>query len=431
MSSDAKRPPSARYTSPVVIGRGGMGTIRRVLDTVLQRQIALKTITSDASTGAAVRFLEEAQITGQLDHPNIVPVYDLGKTREGSAFYTMKLVGGRTLGEVITDLHAQNFEADALERVIWILIKVCEGVSFAHSRGVLHRDLKPANVMIGSHGEVYVMDWGLALLRDPPANDAAADLADDVTQAPGRHIRVTARPAREFGGAGTISYMAPEQAASDLDALDPRTDVFALGAVLYHILTGWPPYSGGDADVLRQLAREVDITPPQEAVGAQPLPPGLCEIAMKAMAPDPAERHQTVAALRTELEAFLRGGGWFATRTFAAGETIVAAGEPADAAYVVARGRCDVLQDRDGHPVRLRELKPGDVFGETALLSEKPRTATVVAKDDVTVKVITPEAFARELDGRSWVGALVKQLTERFLELEASTGASSDGAQGV
>jgi serine/threonine-protein kinase len=212
--------------------------------------------------------------------------------------------------------------------------------------------------------------------------------------------------------------MAPEQAAGRLDAIDPRTDVFALGAILYKVLTRRPPFLARDSQAELSLARSGKIVPPQEIAGSRPLPPGLCEIALRALQRDPADRYQTVDALREDLESFLRGGGWFSTRRFEAGQRIVAEGEAGDAAYVVTEGRCEAYQERPSGKQVLRTLGPGDVFGETALLNAQPRTATVAALEDVTVKVITADAFERELGSSSWVAALVKQLSARFLELE-------------
>jgi serine/threonine-protein kinase len=210
--------------------------------------------------------------------------------------------------------------------------------------------------------------------------------------------------------------MAPEQAQGRHDEIDHRTDVFALGAVLYEVLTCRPPYRGPVNEALAKAA-VAHIDPPEE-VGGNALPPGLCEIAMKAMRRDPAERYQSVDELHTALEGFLRGGGWFATRRFEPGAVIVAEGDEADAAYVIVEGVCEVHRGSGAARQVLRTLRPGDVFGETALLSAEPRSASVTAREPVTVKVVTRDAFDRELGHSAWLGALVRQLAQRFLELE-------------
>jgi serine/threonine-protein kinase len=395
-----------------------MGTVYRTFDNLLLREIAMKTIEYGAAEEeSAALFVEEAQITGQLDHPNIVPVYDFGRRGDKQAFFTMKLVRGRTLGEVIGDLHAEDesFAGDKLEEILRIILKVCEAVSFAHSRGIVHRDLKPANIMIGSHGQVYVMDWGLGMLLEGKRRAAATrsgGLRDAIqTSSPGTTSRSSL--------AGTVAYMAPEQAAGRLDEIDARTDIFALGAILYKVLTDRAPYHSKNLMEALGQARSGEAVPPQELVGSdRPLPPGLCEIAARAMQSAPEDRYQTIEELHEEIERFLRGGGWFATRLFQAGEPIVVEGEEADAAYVVVEGRCEVYQERPEGRRSLRILEPGDVFGETAILSSQTRTATVAAVDEVTVKVVTADAFERELGRSTWVSALVKQLAARFLELE-------------
>jgi hypothetical protein len=404
-----------RYTDLGEIGRGGMGTVHRTLDGLLLREVATKTLSPAAAGSSAVaRFVEEAQISGQLDHPHIVPVYDFGTNEQQQAYITMKLVSGQTLTEVIRSLHTGGLESEGLEQVLRIMLQVCEAVSFAHSRGVVHRDLKPANIMIGSHSQVYVMDWGLGMLLGEEQPSGAGEPSE-----PTDTIRTWA-PGSGSGPAvaGTVAYMAPEQAAGRLDAIDFRTDVFGLGAILYEILTRQPPFLAHDTQAQLSLARSGNITPPQEIAGSRPLPPGLCEITQKALQQDPVDRYQTVDALREDLERLLRGGGWFSTRRFEAGHRIMREGEAGNAAYVITEGRCEVCQERPSGKQTLRILGPGDVFGEAALLSAQPRTATVSALEDVTVKVVTADAFERELGRSSWVAALVKQLSARFLELE-------------
>jgi serine/threonine-protein kinase len=403
-------PPDTRYDDRGEIGRGGMGTVHRSFDRLLLRSVAMKLIESrHAASMNAVRFVEEAQITGQLDHPNIVPVYDFGRLADNRAYITMKLVTGQTLTEVIQELHRGGSASEAQERILGYVLKVCEAISFAHSRGVIHQDLKPANIMIGSHGQVYVMDWGLGRLRDghrSPSGSQASEIA----------VSGGAGSATRGGLEGTIAYMAPEQALGRHDEIDHRTDVFALGAVLYEVLTCRPPYRGPVNEALARAAI-ADIDAPEQ-VGGNALPPGLCEIAMKAMRRDREERYQSVDELHAAVERFLRGGGWFATRRFQAGQVIVAEGDNADAAYVIVEGTCEVHRGNGAERQVLRTLGPGDVFGETALLSAKPRTATVTASEPVTLKVVTREAFDRELGHSAWLGALVRQLAQRFLELE-------------
>ncbi|HEX3593898.1 MAG TPA: cyclic nucleotide-binding domain-containing protein [Polyangiaceae bacterium] len=397
------------------IGRGGMGCVRRVYDTLLRREVAMKVSDPESPeyTQAALRFMEEAQITGQLDHPNIVAVHDLftGQDARG-VYFTMKLVEGETLTEQIAAMHRVPYDHVAIERVLRVLVKVCEALAFAHARGVIHRDLKPDNVMVGSYGQVYLMDWGVALLSPSagaPASSSRVTLSEDL-----------ARGSLDEHGSivGTFEYMAPEQAWGKTTEIDARTDVFGLGSILYHLLVGRGPNASPTAFTALQRAQRCRPTPADEAAAWPNLPPGLCRITMKALSKAPEERYPSVDALREDVEDFLRGGGWFETRVFPPGGVIVRQGDSAEMAYIIVSGSCEVYKTTDGAPTLLRVLRPGDVFGETAILTGEPRSASVVAVDEVVAKVVTRDALEKELGRGSWAGAFVKALAERFRDVD-------------
>jgi hypothetical protein len=410
-----------RFEDQGEIARGGMGTIRQVFDTRILRPVAMKLFDRARATREdQLRFLEEAQITGQLDHPNIVPVYDMGLGSDGLPVnFTMKLVRGRTLDELIDAPDAEEHgphsarygEALQLENLLRVFVKVCEAVSFAHSRGVMHRDLKPANIMVGDHGQVYVMDWGIARLREGRPSEEEHE-RDQVRRDP-------LRQSQELPGMvlGTVAYMSPEQAGGKVGEIDERTDVFGLGGVLYKILTGRPPHHG-ERSFMHALVRAADgrIDPPEQVAAGRSLPPGLCAIAMKALAAAPADRFQTVVELQHAVEAFLRGGGWFATRVFAPGAVIVEEGEAGDRAYIIRRGHAEVFREA-GRTV-LRRLGPGDVFGEMAILTDRPRNASVRAIDEVEALVITRDSLERELARNEWLATITRALAERFRALD-------------
>lgn len=399
------------------IARGGMGSVRRVYDSVLRREVAMKVGDpgSPAYAQTALRFIEEAQVTGQLDHPNIVPVHDLG-TEHAGIFFTMKLVEGETLTELMERLHAEEYDHIAIENVLQIFLKICDAIAFAHSRGVVHRDLKPDNVMVGSFGQVYVMDWGVALLVErrqaaPPGKAAGprVSLSDDLSL-----------DFREENGSivGTFEYMSPEQAWGRIEDIDERTDVFGLGALLYHLLTGQGPNAAPSAfEVLQRAQRGRPDTPERRGIWRH-LPPGLCEITMRALAKRREDRYQSALELKADVEDFLRGGGWFQTETFEPGTVIVEQGDPAESAYIITHGTCEVSQTAGGVRKVLRSLGVGDVFGETAVLTGEPRSATVRAVDRVTVKVVTRDALEQELGRQSWGGAFAKALARRFRDVD-------------
>jgi serine/threonine protein kinase len=415
-----KRLPSAhRFQDRGQIALGGMGSVRRVYDTVLCREVAMKlSDPGDPAYGqTARRFTEEAQITGQLDHPNIVAVHDLGGGRDGEGIYfTMKLVEGETLTEYVARLHDSPYDQRFIERFLGIFLKICDALSFAHSRGVVHRDIKPDNVMVGSHGQVYLMDWGASLLGVPEARSETSPRPVIVSDSAAGSPRDGSDEAGDI--VGTFEYMAPEQAWGRTAEIGPRTDVFGLGGILYHLLTRGGPNAAPSAFEAHQRAQRAQAEPPESRAAWAALPPQLCRITMKALAKDPAERQDGVTELRDQIEEFLHGGGWFDTLTFDPGTPIVTQGDAADAAYIITEGNCEVFKGAGSERVLLRRLGPGDVFGETAVLTGEPRTASVVAVDRVTVKVVTEDALERELGQKSWSGAFVRALAERFRDVD-------------
>lgn len=388
------------------VDEGGMGVIQKALDARLLREMAVKRLQPRKRRDAEAqrRLVEEAQITAQLEHPGIVPVYDLDVDDRGVPFFTMALVRGETLKDIIASIDYSQRTYAQLYRLLTVFTRVCEALSYAHSRGVLHRDLKPANIMVGGFGEVYLMDWGIARLQRPRPSSRDEEMPETTEDS---------RRASE----GTLCYMAPEQARGEGEAIDERTDVFAMGAILYEILTQTPPYFGTNAINVLYKASQCLIVPPQELTHLD-LPPRLCEIAMRAMSADPSKRHQSVAELRQEVETFLTSGWQFERRTYAPDDLIVRQGEPGDEAFIILRGRCRVFATTDGgEEVEWREMGKGDVFGETSVFAGAPRSASVQATEDVSVAVITRRNF-EEMGLGHWMGLFVKALANRFLEKE-------------
>jgi len=397
-------PLTERYIDQGEVGRGGTSSVRLVFDRVLNRDVAMKVLSTgyDPEDRAVVRFMKEAQTTAQLDHPNIVPVHDLGVEGD-KVFFTMKLVGGRSLSQLFAEAHARDRSPERLEQLLRIFLKVCDAVSFAHSRGVVHRDLKPTNVMVGSHGQVYVMDWGASrLLEESPSLSGSGGVQEE----PGTII-------------GTATYMAPEQAWGQSDAIEERTDVFGLGAILFHLLTGRGPHFHVDPQRALGLARACVVPSPEERCLWGDVPVRLCEIAQKALSLRPADRWSSVDELKQEVEQFLQGGGWFRTAFFAAGEAVVSQGGAGDEAYIIQSGRCRVVKQVGEQEIPLGELGPGDVFGEAAVLTEETRTASVIALEPLTVKVVTRATLDHELSRNPWLSSFVRALARRFVDLDA------------
>ncbi|MCU0723752.1 MAG: serine/threonine protein kinase, partial [Planctomycetes bacterium] len=295
--------PARTYRILGEIGRGGMASILLAEDPAFGREVAMKVAHPRIQEDRLLlqRFLNEARITGQLDHPSIPPAHDAGVGPGGERFFTMKRVRGRSLAAVIQKLHDRDPATVAeypLSTLLEVFLKVCEAVAFAHDRGVIHRDIKPENVMVGRFGEVFVMDWGLAkvLGREGP-------LASAVRAGPGP----SGDPLLSQDGTvlGTPAYMAPEQADGKLEAVDRLSDVYSLGALLYEILTLERPVEGQtSAEVLYRVI-EGKIRRPRATAPGRRIPPPLESVCLKAMAKEKGDRYTRVADLAADVRAFL------------------------------------------------------------------------------------------------------------------------------
>jgi len=325
------------------IARGAMGSVQRVWEPSLRRHLAMKVIldpSPGSSAGSApqrvARFLEEAQITGQLDHPGIVPVHRLGVDESGRAYFTMRLVRGATLHEVFAHARERR-DGWTTTRVLGVILKVCEAMAYAHSKGVIHRDLKPSNVMVGRFGEALVMDWGLArILGDAETKDIRIrrERATDTVE-----VRSGRRESREDSASsplvtmdgdvvGTPAYMPPEQADGRIEELGPRSDVYSVGALLYHLLAGRAPFDtpGRRLSAYAVLARLAEGPPQALATLAPKAPPELVAITEKAMARQASARYADMVELAEDLRAYLEGrvvrahqtGAWVELRKWVA-----------------------------------------------------------------------------------------------------------------
>jgi PAS domain S-box-containing protein len=295
--------PHERYARLRLHATGGIGRVWLARDVALGRDVALKELRPERAGQAALgaRFLQEARITGQLEHPGIIPVYELGRGRDDQQpFYTMRFVKGRTLSEAAHAYHEDRLagRADALElpALLSAFVTVCNTVAYAHSRGVIHRDLKGQNVILGDFGEVVVLDWGLAKLVGRPEGEppARSVMLDDVDAASGYTIQGQAL--------GTPAYMSPEQSAGRLDLIDRRTDVYGLGAILYEVLTGAPPFTGTSTEEVLRKVREEEPGPPRQLWPE--VPSALEALCLRALAKRPADRLASAADLALEVQGW-------------------------------------------------------------------------------------------------------------------------------
>ncbi len=297
-----------RYHSFILVGKGGSGIVESCIDPALGRRVAVKMLQPQFRDDSRHRrrFVREARIMAQIEHPNVMPVHELGECGEGNYYYTMKYLKGTSLHQVLDRLRQDSPGADSefpIARLIDIFEHVCQAVAFAHSRGVIHRDLKPENVMIGSFGEVLVVDWGLAKVFNDTDDDEAARAEDQDTL----YSQLLENITLDGAIAGTPTYMAPEQAAGQISNLDERTDIYSLGAILYEILTLKRTVTGTTVREVMEQVMKAEIPHPLSFPRQSKIPRELAAICMKALRKNPSERYQSVEAMLSDLYAYQRG----------------------------------------------------------------------------------------------------------------------------
>jgi len=341
-----------KYQLGGVVAKGGMGAIVDAKDANLRRHVAMKVMHSpeQADKAQILRFIEEAQVTSQLAHPSIVPIHELGVDASGNVFYTMKFVQGRTLKDILENIMAGDtatVREYPLSHLLTIFQKVCDAMAFAHSKRVIHRDLKPENIMVGDYGEVQVMDWGLAKVLPkesedhairrgvPDELDAMLDLQNSVVESVRADEQGDALMTMDGSIMGTPGYMAPEQAEGAIEKLDARTDIYALGGILYSILTLHKPIEGETLNEMLTNVLSGKIRHPSEystgkktkkkvssplpalphCAGSR-IPDALAAVAMEALALKQTDRYQDVSCLQKDISAYQDG---FATSVEDAG----------------------------------------------------------------------------------------------------------------
>jgi len=397
------------------IAEGGMGSIHKVFDKNLNRSSVLKIILPKIQEDPALfrQFIKEAQITARLEHPNIIPVHDIGIIDGDRLHFAMKEVHGDTLATILRHLkegseeHSQRYTYYSL---LTIFRKVCDAVAFAHSLGILHRDIKPDNIMVGGFGEVLLMDWGIAkLLSDeeiaPPENLDAAFTA--VSNAEATLSGVVK---------GSPAFMSPEQAKGLGDEIDERSDVYLLGSTLYNIATLHAPYTGSDIEETIRNAQQGNLISAALRAPDRNIPRDLIRIVEKAMSFDPNERYASVELLIRDIDALLEGNTTTTTKSFEPGDIIMHEGDIGEEAYVISSGKVEVFKSSSNGDIHLLSLDSGEVIGEMALISKSVRSASIRALEKTELVMITKEVMEQGLSQLPpWLKTAVNCLTERLV----------------
>ena len=297
-----------RYEITGEVKRGGMGVILNAVDTDIRREVAMKVISSDMDSSREYieRFIREARVQGQLEHPNICPVHELSVDETGRVFFTMKMVQGSSLAETIREARERDEPPgpQRLREMLNIFLKICDGMTFAHSRNIIHRDLKPDNIMVGDFGEVYVMDWGLARIL---GEEEDGDIKSNGLLIADQQAGDTSMKTMAGSVVGTPAYMPPEQAKGDISEMDMRSDVYSMGGLLYELLALQPPFTDDDPwNILSRIEKEIP-PPPSHCNLSKTISPELDSIVMKCLEKDKDKRYRSVQELKQEIELVLAG----------------------------------------------------------------------------------------------------------------------------
>ncbi len=400
-----------RYIVRRQVARGGMGILFSVYDRDFQRHSVMKVLRSDVKKDNPLlrTFVREARITAQLEHPNIVPVHDLGVMVEDGPFFTMKHVQGESLSQIIGHMEKEDPEYLGkydITAMLEIFRKVCDALAFAHAKNIIHRDIKPQNIMVGDFGEVYLMDWGLAKKFDEKTSEAKlSKLFGDDLPPPGTIVLK-----------GSPGYMSPEQAGKGGHTLDKRSDIFLLGATLYHMFTYFPPYIGTSIASILKAARECDYLLPEDVcLSPSNMPDDLCRIINKCMAAEKNDRYQSIDDLIEEVDALMYGRMESRYRSLEAGELLIREGEEGDECYIIESGRIRIYKGEGEDRVILNTLEPGDILGEMALITNDVRSASAQAIEPCEVLIMDNTMFQRNLSRLPpWMNTAIMTLAQRL-----------------
>lgn len=351
-----------QYLVEEQLGKGGMGVVVAAQDSSIGRSVALKFMSNLylGDDDARRRFIEEARITGQLEHPGIIPIHELGLLGDGQPYYSMRIVKRRSLRDVLRDDDLR--QEWPLSRLATLLVQVCRAVGYAHSLNIVHRDLKPDNILVGDYGEVYVADWGIAKRLDDAADEGTGDA---------RHTEIDDQWVSLHNIAGTPGYMAPEQIDSLFHSVNPRSDLFAIGVILYEILTRRHPFKSQSLPQILTRTLALDPVRPRAIVPSCPIL--LEELCLKLLAKDPDDRPASAEIVAAEIEAFLEGAREKERRRAEAIRLVQQTQEPMERMRVLEAERDDLLDRARRHMQSVKTWEPVENKREAWEMEDRAR----------------------------------------------------------
>lgn len=400
-----------RYMSIHPLGEGNYGIVECCFDAHLNRVAALKSLREvHQDKPEQVRsIIQEARLVSYLDHPGVVAIYD-AFVDEGNNFrYVMKMVEGEELEDLLFRT-VQQGTLLPISQCLQIFTKLCETLAYVHDKGVAHLDLKPHNIMLGSYGEVYILDWGNARLFDPKRYEKYLETYDQEGRLEDLQETLTNTIV------GSPPYMAPEQTQSNREVLGPGADIFATGVILYHMMTGHFPFSMDSLeDYFYELMKEKPV-PLHKRRGD--IPKRLSQICSRMLFKDTATRYQNFQEILKDLREFAESGYTFEMKVFEPGEVIFEEGQHGDYAFHILDGLVEISAVFDDKKKVLASRGKGNVIGEVAVFTKEPRTATVTAVERTVVKVMTEEEIMVELEKMSpWISHMIYSLSRKFIEV--------------
>ena len=402
-----------RYRNLDSLGEGVAAEVHGVFDTYLRRVTARKKLnrTHMDNLDVVQAFVNEMILVAGLNHPGIMPVYDALLSDEGDPAYIMGLSEGESLNQIMQiDSRTGDGQTLPIGQAVQILTKISETLTYAHDRGVLHLDIKPENIILGQYGEVTIMDWGAARVYDQ-----------------GKYTKTYSTEAGEIKVGslgvenkdlvmGTPMYMSPEQLEGGRDELEPTSDIFSVGVMIYQMLTGSLPFRASTLkDMVDKICNHEHI--PVNKINPD-IPLNLSRLCDKMLQKYPPDRYQDFVEVRAAIDDFQRSAAGFPTKSFLAGDIIFREGDPSDYVCIVVSGRVRIVANSNGKETELVQVGPNQPFGELAALTGYKRTATAIAAEDSVIRIISRQEIETEIDKLSpWVGGIVSALTQRIIDM--------------